>query len=103
MQEIVDKKELDPIRDYARRGSVISFWPYNKREIYSPDFLFVESGEKPYEVLHEWTFLYTQARELYLVLVIFGIEYAINLGGPYIEGYQKWLLLNNNKSPLYLK
>ena len=31
-----------------------------------------------------------------------GIEYAINLGGPFIEGYEVWLKKNKNKSPLYV-
>lgn len=101
LQEVVDKKELNPIRNYARRGLGTSFWDYHSRAIYSPDSVFVESDEISYEVLHEWTFLYTQTRELYLVLALFGMEYAINLGGSYIEGYENWLSCNNYKSPLY--
>ena len=31
-----------------------------------------------------------------------GIEYAINLGGPIIEGYDFWLKKNKDKSPLYI-
>lgn len=41
--------------------------------------------------------------ELYFVLIVFGIEFVINLGGPYIDGYLKWLERHNNISPLYLK
>lgn len=101
LQEVVDKKELNPIRNYARRGLGTSFWDYHRRAIYSPDSVFIESYGISYEVLHEWTFLYTQTRELYLVLALFGMEYAINLGGPYLEGYENWLSCNNYKSPLY--
>jgi hypothetical protein len=103
LQEIVDKKEFDPLRNYARRGLGTSFWDYHRRVIYSPDSVFVESDGKSYEVLHEWTFLYTQTRELYFVLALFGMEYAINLGGPFIEGYENWLSCNDYKSPLYPK
>jgi hypothetical protein len=39
--------------------------------------------------------------EYYAVIAIFGIEYAINLGGPELEGYERWLKENDNRSPLY--
>ena len=55
-----------------------------------------------HEVLHEWTFLYTEHEEMYFVLAILGVEYAINMGGPDIEGYKLWLKEHGNKSPLYL-
>jgi hypothetical protein len=29
--------------------------------------------------------------EVYFVLVLFGIEFAINMGAPHIEGYINWL------------
>jgi hypothetical protein len=35
------------------------------------------------------------------VLAIFGLELTINLGGPNIEGYERWLVENENASPLY--
>ena len=44
----------------------------------------------------------TPSSEWYFVLAIFGEELAINLGGPEIEGYEKWLKDNNGKSPLYV-
>ena len=102
LQEVVNKKELDPIRNYARRGLGTDFWEYHNRAIYSPDSIFVESDGQSYEVLHEWIFLYTQTKELYFVLALFGTEYAINLGGPCIDGYKNWLSSNVYKSPLYL-
>lgn len=37
---------------------------------------------------------------MYFVLVIFGIEYVINLGGSELELYYEWLKKNNNKSPV---
>jgi hypothetical protein len=100
LTEITSKRELDPIRDYARRGNGVRVWPYYARRLYPLDFLFFESGEA-YEVLHEWTFLYTDSHELYLILALFGVEYAINLGGPEIDGYKRWLAQNFGRSPLY--
>jgi len=101
IREIIQKKELDPLRDYARRNVGVSFWPFHRRALYPPDFLFTELESAPYEVLHEWTFLYTTSWELYLILALFGTEYALNLGGPEIDGYKAWLVDNSQQSPLY--
>ena len=101
LREVVEKGELDPIRAYARWGTGVAFWPFHRRQLYPPDFLFVEGSDEPYEVLHEWTFLYVEAYELYLVMALFGVEYAMDLGGPETEGYEKWISLNNGGSPLY--
>jgi hypothetical protein len=35
------------------------------------------------------------------VLAVFGLELAINYGGPEIEGYTRWLEANGGTSPLY--
>jgi len=43
----------------------------------------------------------TPWRELFLVLAIFGVEFAINYGGAEIDGYRRWLRENNDRSPLY--
>jgi hypothetical protein len=101
IREVEEKSELNPLREYARKGAPGSSWPYHSRPLYPSDFLFVESESEPYEVLHEWTFLYTKGGELYFVLALFGIEYAINMGGPYIDGYQQWLTEKFDNSPLY--
>lgn len=101
IREVEEKSELNPLREYARKGAPESSWPYHSRPLYPSDFLFVESESEPYEVLHEWTFLYTKGGELYFVLALFGIEYAINMGGPYIDGYKQWLTEKSDNSPLY--
>ena len=103
IREVEEKRELNPLREYARKGTPGSSWPYHSRPLYPPDFLFTESESEPYEVLHEWTFLYTEGYELYFVLALFGIEYAINMGGPYIDGYKQWLTEKSDSSPLYPK
>ena len=46
------------------------------------------------------TSLSTDANERYLVLAIFGIEYAINYAGPDLEGYEEWLSEQNGRSYL---
>lgn len=101
IDEIVTKSALDPIRDFARKGSTKLTWPFHTRVLYPPDFTFAQSGQEPYEVLHEWTLLYPRETMLYLVIAISGVEYALNLGEPVIDTYKSWLVENSGKSPLY--
>lgn len=102
LDEVVDKAELDELRNYVRRGSRRFVWPFHQRAIYTEGALFYEEGYGYYEVLHEYTFLYTELQELCFVLAIFGVEYALNMGTPDISRYLEWLRQNGNKSPLYL-
>lgn len=99
--ELVDNIELDRLRAYARfdRGET---WPFGYRSLYPVNAVFVE-GEIHYEVLHEFTILVTATMEYFLVLAILGVEFAINLGGPYLDGYEQWLMEHNHVSPLYQK
>lgn len=99
LEEVVQKKELDKIREYVRYGEPGFVWPYSIRRIYSEEKVF-SSEDEEYQVLHEFRLLYTDAGELYIVLAIMGLEYCLNMGGPYLDGYVKWLRKNNNRSPL---
>jgi hypothetical protein len=98
--EIVNKTELDPIREYVRfnRGKIT--WPFAYRTLYPVNTLF-NDGQEYYDVPHEFDLLYTEGKELYIVLVIFGVEFALNLGGPELDGYDKWLTEHDFASPLY--
>lgn len=100
-EEIVDKMELDPIREFARFGKG-GYWEYHQRRIYSEEARFSDpiSHPEPYEILHEMDFLYIDEQILYFVLVIMGIEYVINLGDSEIKLYKEWLLKNNNRTPI---
>jgi len=100
LEEVVDKPELDELRRYVRRGSSGSTWPYSYRRIYLPDTMF-NNGNEQYEVLHEFDILITDQGEFYIVVALFGDEYALNLGGPEMDGYYRWIEMNNNNSPLY--
>jgi hypothetical protein len=102
MDEIINKKELDEIRNYVRFGMGPSIWPYYLRRIYNEDELF-KDGEESFQVLHEYDLLFTEGKESYIVVAIMGFEYCLNLGGPFLDGYLAWLSENNNKSPLYLE
>jgi HNH endonuclease len=99
-EEITHKKELDELREFVRYDRGPKHWPYHERRIYPAGFVFV-SGAEAYEVLHEFTLLYTDAHELFFIFANLGVEYVLNLGGPTIEGYSDWLNKNSNRSPLY--
>lgn len=107
--EILAEKQFDPIRKYARYGEG-DFWPYSQRRIYGEgDWFEDESIKDRYEILHEFDLLVMLNDptedlifngEIYCILVIMGMEYVINMGGPEIEGYYEWLKENRNISPV---
>ncbi|MCK8503234.1 hypothetical protein [Myxococcus fulvus] len=99
-EEITHNKELDELREFVRYGKGPEHWPYHERRIYPAGFVFV-SGAEAYEVLHEFTLLYTTEHELFFIFANLGVEYVLNLGGPTIEGFSGWLNKNSNRSPLY--
>ena len=104
LEDLIENAELDPLRTYVRRGSPSLFWPFHRRQIYPEAAVFCEKGHGQYQILHEWAFMYTpptEFHELYLVLAIFGVEYALNLEAPNVNAYREWLVQNRGRSPLY--
>jgi hypothetical protein len=101
-EEIVDKEELDPIRNYARIGDKPKFWEYHQRRIYeeSDRFYNPEISNEIYEVLHEVDIKYLKEGQLFLILVIMGIEYVLNFTNPDISEYRQWLIENGQMSPI---
>jgi HNH endonuclease len=101
LDEIINKKELDQLRNYARYGTG-KFWKYSQRRIYNEEDRFIDHiyHPEPYEILHEIEFLYLESQVMYFVIVILGIEYVINLGGSELELYYDWLKKNDNISPV---
>jgi hypothetical protein len=108
-EQMVEKEELDELRTYVRRGRPGFVWPVHIRRIYPSDWLFAPGTCPPYQVLHEWDMLRipatpgSQAAEYYAVIAIFGVEYAINLGGPELDGFHQWLRDNHQASLLYAR
>ena len=111
VQELLGKETdiLKDLREYARYG-IGKFWQYNQRRIYSEGYLSFKKDEKKcFETLHEMKLFpkeytrlpngYVEA-DIYFVMAIFGIEYALCISDPDISEFQKWLSTNNNKSPL---
>lgn len=101
--ELVDKAEFDELRNFVRIGAPNTSWPISVRQIYPPDFLFADIRYGSHEILHEFMIHCienSEGMELYAVVAIFGVEFAINLGGPELDGYEAWLKQNGNRSPL---
>jgi hypothetical protein len=98
--EIVDQPALEEIRQYVRFNQPPNLWPIHLRRLYPHETTFLEA-DLSFQVLNEWTILVTRSQEYFVVIALFGIEYAINLGGPELDGYIKWLHEHDHKSPLY--
>jgi hypothetical protein len=103
LDAFVQDDQIDILRNYARYGKQGLEWPYSERRIYPADFHFPTSDGGSYEVLHEFDFLPTKQGEMYFVVAILGMEYAINVAGPAMEGYALWLAEHGGRSPLYGK
>ncbi|MDF2544942.1 MAG: hypothetical protein K0S47_4660 [Herbinix sp.] len=112
LDEIIDDKQFDPIRDHARLGT-IKDWSCSIRRIYNIERQWKDVVGGVSQMIHESDFLLTNydeasavacnevQSEMYFVIALWGMEFAINMGGPYIEGYEKWLKEHGNVSPLH--
>jgi hypothetical protein len=112
--EYLKDGQFELLRKYARYGEGCKIWPYSQRRIYGEGDIFCGfSVEESYEILHEMDFLANELDrknvnnieyrtvELYYILVIMGIEYAICFAEPDISGYNLWLQENDFKSPIF--
>lgn len=87
---------LKTLREYARFGKG-KYWQYSQRRIYSEGSFFIKNEENiPYEPLHVMSFFVKDyikhpnnivEAEIYYVLAISGIEYAICISDPDISEY----------------
>ncbi len=102
-EEFVLQEQFDPIRNWARFGTGPLAWPFYVRRLYPEHGIHSRSDEdRGLQVLFEFEFLLTKNSEVFFVICIFGLEFAINLGGPDIVGYECWLRANGNGSVLYM-
>ena len=111
VQELLGDKSdvLKDLRKYARYGEG-PYWHYNQRRIYSEGDCFVHKKRyEPYEILHEIKFFTKEHKrystgfveaEIYFVMAVAGIEYAICISDPNITEYQKWIEEHKGLSPL---
>jgi hypothetical protein len=98
--QTVLRGELDQLRRFARFGEG-GKWPVHIRRIYPADTRFPSAQGDAEQVLFEYDLLYSDHNELFAVVAIFGMELAINLGGPTLYGYLDWLRRHGGVSPLY--
>ncbi len=99
---IIYDVQLDPLRNWARRGMGPLAWPVHRRRLYDENRTFKDFGEPGgYQLVHEYDLLITEKNEWYAVVCLFGEEFVINLGGPEIVGYEAWLKQHKGASPLY--
>lgn len=97
---IIDEPHFDLIRNFARYGQGVKEWPYHSRVVFPME------TEMRHPVTGEWVhagfghdLLITPLPETYFIFILYGVEFAINLGGPSIKGFENWLLDNGNISP----
>lgn len=112
LNDLIDDIQFDAIRNYARLGN-LKEWPCNIRRIYEYDKSWIDKDNTLWQKIHESDFLIIKDDSsmseqqnlvpiaLYFVVALYGIEFAINMAGPEIDGYKKWLIAHNNVSPLY--
>lgn len=111
VQELLGKESdsLKDLREYARYGKG-DYWQYSQRRIYSEgDVVFNSDDGIFYERLHEMQFFVKEhnimpnglvSAEIYFVMAISGIEYAICISDQNISGYKNWIEDHNGVSPL---
>ena len=109
-QELLNKENdlLKQLREYARYGKG-EFWPYHQQRIYSEGSLVYNTKkniieERLFEMMlfiksHKECANDTIEAEIYYIVAISGIEYAICLSGPKITEYKEWRNINAH-SPL---
>lgn len=100
--EVCEYVGTDPvfkdIRNYARYGSR-KIWEYSARRIYARNEAYQGN---PFSAINwEADILFLGKGEVYFIIVMFGIEYAICINHQKVDSYKEWLYKNKGKSPLY--
>lgn len=112
LEDLINDTQFDMIRNHARLGTIKN-WPCSIRRIYSYKKIWEYSDGLHGQMVHESDFLFIPVEEnnksnteyimaeIYFVVALWGIEFAINMAGPEISGYENWLKTHNGESPLY--
>jgi hypothetical protein len=96
---VIDNTDFDLLRNFVRYGKLNMDWPYHLRRIYPENNSYQIYGEKG-QMIHEERLLFTDSRELYVVVCVMGVEYSLNMVGPDFDGYEIWLKEHDYDSPL---
>jgi hypothetical protein len=98
---IIESPHYDLIREFARSGRSFREWPFHQRRIFPEETQMIHPDTgKWVQVGFGHDIMLTSYPETYFIFLYYGIEYAFNIGGPSINGYELWLEQNNNISPL---
>jgi hypothetical protein len=81
LQENCCRDELAELRRFARYGDNLINWPVCINRIYHENSVFCD-GRDYYQILSEFEFIYTPEKILYFCIVMFGVEFCINMCGP---------------------
>jgi len=108
LEELVDNQQFDAIRNHARLGTEKN-WPCSIRRIYDYNKIWKYKDGETGQMVHESDFLMIERKrtselvwaDTYFVVALWGMEFAINMAGPEIDGYKNWLKEHNDISPLY--
>lgn len=112
LEYLINDSQYDLIRRHAREGTTPD-WPCNIRRIYKMNKSWEYNDGEIGQVIYECDFLFVTeddkivysedaiCAELYFIIILWGMEFAINIGGPELEGYKGWLKRHNEISPLY--
>ncbi len=96
---IIEDEAFKKIREYVRYGGNY-IWEYSARRIYARNEAYL--GDVTTHINYEFDFLFTSQGKVYFIVVMYGIEYAINIIDNTILDYTDWLKDNHYTSPLYI-
>ncbi len=99
---LINDEQFDLLRKYVRYNSENIIWNYHVRKIYAEDAPFILNDGTTTGMLYEYDILVTELEEWYFIIVLKGYEFAINIGGPSLDGYLSWLEEHQHRSPLYV-
>ena len=101
LEEFIDDAQIDSLRNHVRFGKK-KVWNCNVRRIYKSTNYWKDGRNADiYQITNEYDFLFTDKSEVYFVLVLFGIEFVVNIGGLSVDGYNEWLKEHGYISPLH--
>jgi hypothetical protein len=101
LDRLIFDPHYDRIRNWARRGDNFTDWPFHQRRIAPEETLMrhPETGDwVRIGIAHD--LLLTSRPETFFAISFHGMEFVINVGGPSIKGYERWLKENSDNSPL---
>jgi len=101
IERLIDEPHWDRIRRWVRNGDMFEDWPYHMRRIYPEDTLMTHPKTGDWvQAGYIIDLMLTRRREHFIVLILYGYEFALNVGGPSIKGYEEWLAEHSAISPL---